>query len=83
MAQLASNKAHNPAITYCLLAACLLLTQFASNEAATALSPPAWPHTLLHPATPLEPPMAQLASNEAHNPAITYYYLPAAHLTLT
>ena len=75
MAQLASNEAHNPAITYCL-------TRFASNEAATAPSPPAWPCTPLHPPTQLEPSMAQLASKEAHNPAATSC-LPAACLALT
>ena len=82
MAQLASNKTHNPAVTYCLPAACLVLTRFASNEAATAPSPPAWPHALLHPPALLEPPMAQLASNEARDPAATSC-LPAAHLVLT
>ena len=82
MAQLASNKAHDPATTSCLPAACLMLMQFASNEAVTAPSPPAWPRTLLHPATPLEPSMAQLASNEAHDPAATSC-LPAACLALT
>ena len=55
--------------------------RFASNEAATAPSPPAWPHTPLHPPTLLEPPMAQLASNEAHDPAATSC-LPAACLLM-
>ena len=82
MAQLASNEAHNPAVTYCLPAARLTLMRFASNEAATVPSPPAWPCTPLHPPTPLEPPMAQLASNEAHDPAATSR-LPAARLALT
>ena len=82
MAQLASNKAHDPATTSRLPAARLTLTRFASNEAVTAPSPPAWPCTMLHPATPLEPSMAQLASNEAHDPAATSR-LPAACLMLT
>ena len=80
MAQLTSNEAQDPAATSRLPAARLALTRFASNEAVTALSPPAWPRTLLHhPATPLEPSMAQLASNEAHDPAATSC-LPAARL---
>ena len=59
MAQLTSNKAHDPATT-----SRLVFMRFASNEAITAPLPPAWPHTL--------PPCHSLSriQLEAHYPDV-------------
>ena len=70
MAQLTSNKAHDPAAT-----SRLVFMRFASNEAVTAPLPPAWPHTL--------PPCHSLSriQLEAHYPDVALLAQPRMRLT--